>query len=111
MMTVKCSWCNRDMGVKDGPNGVTHGICIGCVQSEGHYLSPSQWILLVSIELDQLGNDTSKPMDWKYPMAENELRRLSGERNLPTFQEADPRIPVDARPLFGFARQYADGCN
>ena len=50
-------------------------------------------------------------MDWKYPMAENELRRLSGERNLPTFQEADPRIPVDARPLFGFARQYADGCN
>ena len=59
----------------------------------------------------KLGNDTSKPMDWRYPMAEDELRRLSGERNLPTFQEADPRIPVDARPLFGFARQYADGCN
>lgn len=29
---VKCSWCNKDMGEKPGPDNTTHGICDECVE-------------------------------------------------------------------------------
>jgi hypothetical protein len=31
MMKVVCSWCERSMGEKMGPDGITtHGICAAC---------------------------------------------------------------------------------
>lgn len=30
-MTVICAWCDKQMGTKDGPDIVTHGICQECL--------------------------------------------------------------------------------
>ena len=32
VMEIKCAWCGKDMGTKDGKGvtGVSHGICEGC---------------------------------------------------------------------------------
>jgi hypothetical protein len=111
MVNVRCGWCERDMGKKEGPEGKTSdGICVVCLCGQMD-LSPSKWLLLVSIELDNLDADMSKPKDFSYNMAEEELRRLAGERNRPTVDEADPTIPESRRPLFGFGMQFADGLN
>jgi hypothetical protein len=36
-MSVRCAWCGRDMGEKDGPAGmVGHGICHGCAMDQAN---------------------------------------------------------------------------
>lgn len=30
-MRIQCAWCGRDLGEKDGGEGVTHGICPACL--------------------------------------------------------------------------------
>lgn len=30
-MQVKCAWCGKDLGTKDGPKDqVSHGMCVSC---------------------------------------------------------------------------------
>lgn len=31
-MKIVCGWCGADMGEKEGPDKVTHGICKGCAR-------------------------------------------------------------------------------
>jgi hypothetical protein len=43
MMSVRCSWCKRDMGQKMGPEGlVTDGICDACLK-RGLSHSTKRW--------------------------------------------------------------------
>ena len=31
-MTVRCAWCSKDLGTKEGREGISHGICQECYQ-------------------------------------------------------------------------------
>jgi hypothetical protein len=36
ILQIKCAWCGKDMGTKDGQGqtGTTHGICETCAEKE-----------------------------------------------------------------------------
>jgi hypothetical protein len=55
MMKVVCSWCERSMGEKMGPDGITtHGICAACqkmidtgtkvCEVHGRYIPKLSWL-------------------------------------------------------------------
>jgi len=33
-MVVVCAWCQRELGCKTGPAGVSHGICSDCADEQ-----------------------------------------------------------------------------
>ena len=37
LITVKCAWCGKDMGTKEGHGvtGISHGICDKCLEDMG----------------------------------------------------------------------------
>jgi hypothetical protein len=32
-MKVRCAWCDTDLGSKEGPHDITHGMCGNCYES------------------------------------------------------------------------------
>lgn len=30
-LKVVCAWCGKELGEKEGPEGITHGICDNCL--------------------------------------------------------------------------------
>ena len=55
VMNIKCAWCGKDMGTKDGQGvtGVTHSICEDCSDEQRALAAIDASLRFWAIERDQ----------------------------------------------------------